>query len=85
VSSRINRRTPDRVPLCAAGLHLVVEAVEHGPLAPALTLRVYAGGKATNVGATFPAREAEGLAAAILAAAKRAGEAQLFVPAKANG
>jgi hypothetical protein len=72
---------PDRIPLRAEGLHLVAEPVEHGPLAPSVTLRVYAGGKATNVGGTFATEHAAHLAAAIMAAAKRASEAQLFTPA----
>lgn len=76
-------RSP-RVPLAAPGLELVVEPVGSGSLAPALTLRVYAGGRATNVGATVPAHHAEALAAAIIAEARRAAELALFAaPEKA--
>jgi hypothetical protein len=63
----------------------VVEPVEHGKLAPAVRLQVYAGDHATSVGATVPAAEAETLATAIVAAARRASEAQLWVPAESAG
>lgn len=68
------------VPLVAAGLTLVIEPITAGPLAPAVMLRVYAGGAATSVGATVPAQHADALAAAIVAAGTRACEHLLFAP-----
>jgi hypothetical protein len=71
---------PTRVRCSAEGLTLDVAAVQHGRLAPAVRLQVFAQGTATSIGATIPATEGEKLAAAILAAARHASEVQLFAP-----
>ena len=62
----------DRVPLSGAGLVLHVDAISSGLLSPAIRLQVFSHTRATSIGATLPASQAERLASAILDAARRA-------------
>jgi hypothetical protein len=74
------RVTARRIPLCAEGLAIEVDPISTGRLAPAVALRVVAGGRPTSIGATLPAQHAELLAERIKTAALEACEAALFTP-----